>query len=394
MVERDGEMSPRERQGRTHGVAESMARRIGFLRKLLPLQRAFEEELHKKASAKNTPSEPEPEPAVHSESEWDSDDDLPLAALGDREESPDPTLADIAAQMARGEAEAQKKRKRSQMETPSPVGASLIETSMDPRFGAGGVALLAAARERCELRPKQFFVAWSGALTLAWHGFPPEIEALKRDIASAFPALKPENPGSRWAKTTLGCLRDTKRLTPEQLERLGNICARFRSPLNEPTVSRQYPDDDGDGSGCVPVDTLSVITYECRSLERVVSEHVVRLQDAGTRTGSTGSRSRRRLDPPSAAERAVVDEVVAQFSDPKRDAKRYFFDAARDGSRESHYRGTKLGVTLAARVAGSLPRDLKQVLSEFRERVDDALPDMYAWFDDESLHCTVRGLVD
>jgi hypothetical protein len=285
------------------------------------------------------------------------------------------------------------------METPSPVGASLTATSMDPRFGAGGVALLAAARERCELRPKQFFVAWSGALTLAWHGFPPEIEALKRDIARAFPALKPENPGSRWAKTTLGCLRDTKRLTPEQLERLGNICARFHSPLNMPVIRCPgAPDDDGDGPppttpGCVPVDTLSVITYECRSLERVVSEHVVRLRDAGT-NGASPHESRVRGDPPSAAERAVVDEVVAQFSFPKDDAKQYFFDAARDGSRESHYRDTKLGVTLAARVAGSLPRELKKLLSEFRQQVDDALPDMYAWFDDESLHCTVRGLVD
>ena len=78
----------------------------------------------------------------------------------------------------------------------------------------------------------------------------------------------------------------------------------------------------------------------------MVSEHVVRLRDAGTNGASphesrvrggareTGSRSRRRVDPPSAAESAVVDEVVAQFSFPKDDAKQYFFDAARDGSRE------------------------------------------------------------
>ena len=296
------------------------------------------------------------------------------------------------------------------METPSPVGASLTATSMDPRFGAGGVALLAAARERCELRPKQFFVAWSGVLTLAWRGFPPEIEALKRDIASAFPALKPENPGSRWAKTTLGCLRDTKRLTPEQLERLGNICARFRSPLNMPVIRCPgAPDDDGDGPppttpGCVPVDTLSVITYECRSLERVVSEHVVRLRDAGTTLTerprlrapigdvviSEITERRRNLDPPSAAELAVVDEVVAQFSDPERDKAAYFFDAARDGSRESHYRGTKLGATLVARVGDLLPSAVKR----FRRLVDCALPGMYAWFDQESLHCTVRGLMD
>jgi hypothetical protein len=50
---------------------------------------------------------PEPEPAVHSE--WESDDDLPLAALAGREESPDVTLADIAAQTARMEAEARRR---------------------------------------------------------------------------------------------------------------------------------------------------------------------------------------------------------------------------------------------------------------------------------------------
>jgi hypothetical protein len=44
---------------------------------------------------------------VHSE--WESDDDLPLAALAGREESPDLTLADIAAQTARMEAEARRR---------------------------------------------------------------------------------------------------------------------------------------------------------------------------------------------------------------------------------------------------------------------------------------------
>ena len=82
--------------------------------------------------------------------------------------------------------------------------------------------------------------------------------------------------------------------------------------------------------------------------------------------------------------------MVAQFSDPERDKAAYFFDAARDGSRESHYRGTKLGATLVARVGDVLPSAVKR----FKRRVDDALPGMYAWFDQESLHCTVRGLMD
>ena len=278
--------------------------------------------------------------------------------------------AEVSESVARNDSPSGKKRKRYPVETPT-RGAHLTETSLDPpRFSGAGVALLAAFRKKCVLRPKQFFVAWSGVLTLAWSGFPPEIEALKRDIGIIHPALKPENPWSRWAKTTLGCLRDFKRLTPDRLRLLGEICDMYLDELL------------GELSQGVPVDALSLVTYECRSLERYVSEHVVRLDDAKRPTG-------RDYDPPSAAELAVVDRVVAQFSNPSLDAERYFFDAARDGSRESHYRETKLGVTLVARV-----RALGEVVQRFRGRVDAAFPGMYAWFDERSLHCTVRGIVD
>jgi hypothetical protein len=33
-------------------------------------------------------------------------------------------------------------------------------------------------------------------------------------------------------------------------------------------------------------------------------------------------------------------------------------------------------------------------LAEFRKKVDEALPGMYVWFSDDSLHVTLRGLVD
>lgn len=38
------------------------------------------------------------------------------------------------------------------------------------------------------------------------------------------PTLPKENPGSKWPKTSLGAVRDGKRLTPEQLELLLRIC--------------------------------------------------------------------------------------------------------------------------------------------------------------------------
>lgn len=39
-----------------------------------------------------------------------------------------------------------------------------------------------------------------------------------------YSGLPPENPGSRWPKTTLGCLRDGARLAPDQLAALNRIC--------------------------------------------------------------------------------------------------------------------------------------------------------------------------
>ena len=55
-------------------------------------------------------------------------------------------------------------------------------------------------------------------------GFPPAITQLKAVLERMHPTLPKENPGSRWPKTSLGALRDRKRLTPHQLERLLRIC--------------------------------------------------------------------------------------------------------------------------------------------------------------------------
>ena len=51
---------------------------------------------------------------------------------------------------------------------------------------------------------------------------------LKRSIGDSCPALKAENPGSRWPKTSLAALRDRARLTPEQLQRLNTLCMCVR----------------------------------------------------------------------------------------------------------------------------------------------------------------------
>ncbi len=115
--------------------------------------------------------------------------------------------------------------------------------------------------------------------------------------------------------------------------------------------------------------------------------------------------------------------------------------ASKDGNRETHYRGTALGVTLvndlscfavgveeeggrmahgwgstiprvvqvgstvtlkqacavfATRFLSLLPFDhlhLSSVLQAFRHQVDLELPGLFSWFSDSSLHITVRALL-
>ena len=130
--------------------------------------------------------------------------------------------------------------------------------------------------------------------------------------------------------------------------------------------------------GCVPVDGLSVVLFQCRSLERVLSEHVVSFRTNGIA---------RNRDRPSRDETAVVDAVLRESS--RECLEKYWPLAARDGGREPHYRDDKFGATLVARL-----RRPPRAVAEFRAAVDAALPGMYAWFHDDSLHVTLRGLVD
>jgi hypothetical protein len=118
---------------------------------------------------------------------------------------------------------------------------------------------------------------------------------LKQRIAAAHPALPPENPGSRWPKTSLGCLKDGCRLTPEQLQVLCRVCeeqsADFQPESQSPSQQQQQQQQQGQqavgsaaaaGTGArkaaairLPVDCAAVVLFECRSLERMLScQHV------------------------------------------------------------------------------------------------------------------------
>ncbi len=88
----------------------------------------------------------------------------------------------------------------------------------------------------------------------ACRGFPPAITQLKGVFERMHPTLPKENPGSRWPKTSLGALRDAKRLTPDQLKLLLKICREEGAQLQE------------GGLQPLEIDRAALCIFECRSV--------------------------------------------------------------------------------------------------------------------------------
>ena len=228
-------------------------------------------------------------------------------------------------------------------------------------------------RSRCRLDPRPP----PPPPSLSSSGFPPALESLKASIDAAHPGLPRENPGARWPKTTLACLRDGVRLTPDQLAALTALCKAESAAFHY----------EGDRA-TLAVTHATVAVFGCRSLERLVSARDVAFADAVDDA------------PPSDDACARVDAIVAEP-----DAPDYWFAASRDGNREAHYRGDAVGATLVvrhrrrdARAAGwgdppiGLAR-LQAIIADFQARVEAAVPGAYAWFEEGSRHVTLRGLV-
>ncbi|KAK9866566.1 hypothetical protein WJX84_005361 [Apatococcus fuscideae] len=226
------------------------------------------------------------------------------------------------------------------------------------------------------LQPVSFFVSWQGVLTLAYRGFPPPIVSLKRQIEASHPGLNTENPGSRWPKTSLGALKDDKRLTPDQLKCLNSICER------ESVIFTA-----GDDALRVRMDTAGVALYECRSCEKLLSYQESKLdQNIDSSEASVEEQGR-------------VQHILTEAHDPN-----YWFSVSKDGNRETHYRGPHLGASLIHKLRSGSPAGhtnrsglahavLFGTINHFRKKVEEELPGLYAWFSDESLHVTFRALM-
>jgi hypothetical protein len=76
------------------------------------------------------------------------------------------------------------------------------------------------------VKVNEFFMSWNSVMTLAYACFTTTLIDIKRHLDSKL-SLQKENPGGRWPKTTLGCLRDGRQLTPEQVTRIRDLCTEF-----------------------------------------------------------------------------------------------------------------------------------------------------------------------
>ncbi|CAI7879251.1 unnamed protein product [Closterium sp. NIES-53] len=182
----------------------------------------------------------------------------------------------------------------------------------------GELAAMISSTRACLYEATEFFVAWQGVLTVAYSGIPPALCELKDRMGGALQSMVPENPGSRWPKTTLACLRDDQRLTPEQLSTLRDICSTmsFQLALAPPVV----------------VNTLSVVLYENCCLEKLIAATHIPLQHPVDPS------------PPSLEQRQYVRGVVDEFG--SKNLAKYWLHASKDGNRSSHYRKAKMGATV------------------------------------------------
>ncbi|CAM6092942.1 unnamed protein product [Calypogeia fissa] len=236
---------------------------------------------------------------------------------------------------------------------------SHFNSSKGPQI-SGILHSLISQAHACRYEFAEYFVAWQGVLTVAFAGIPPSVIKLKKGINSQLAGcLVTENPGSKWPKISLGCLRDGMTLTLDQLRTLRQICSeemQFLSAI-EPVV----------------VDNLSVVLYANCCLEKTITV-------ATTPLAFPVDISR-----PIAEETSLVQDVLNEFA--MENVKGYHSFTSKAGNRSAHYRNFRAGATLV-----HFLKAVPTVLDRFRARVDSELPGMYDWFRDDSLHITVRAL--
>ena len=216
-----------------------------------------------------------------------------------------------------------------------------------------------AQQASCLIQPKGFFVAWNGVPMLSYVGFPMALLSLKEQLNHQLLKLRTENPGSKWAGTTLGALLDNKVLSLAELKQLKEICSFF-----EPQFKEIPP---------ILITELAYVLFENRSLEKLLLNVPLPLAS--------------NLDESNilATHLQETNAIHAQFD--ANNLKDYLPLVQRAGNRESHYRMPHVESTLVAWI------EEPPMVQAFIQQVNQELPHTFAWFHPASRHITIRALV-
>ena len=244
-----------------------------------------------------------------------------------------------------------------------------------------------------------------GVLTqLPSHHHPPTFVAptlLRFVLRRAPPVAPPRRSGSRWPKATLAALReDAPALSGAQLKTLKALC-------------REHGEALAGYARAVRISSLSLVRYEWRSLERIRARAEVAFrgtpEPTHAETHSASSKSsfwsflgqwHRLLSfvpllsssgriGSYRAQSPGGSTVVAFFTPPAQATP----PQPRNGELpRSEDIAPSLAPSLAT--ADDEPRAEALLISlrAFRDAVDSALPGMYSWLEEDSLHCTLRAL--
>ena len=220
------------------------------------------------------------------------------------------------------------------------------------------VARKVAGRSPFVLEPRRFLAAFSGAIVLAFKGWPVTVTRLKEAIEDC--ELPRENLGSQWPKITLGA--SVTKLSLTDLQDLNKILAD----------ASQFSDN------CWIVNTLHLTVYASGSHENLIATRSVSLEGGPAAT----------VEPDAAAR---VDKVIHEST---HDLSTYLdaFNGSLTQSNADRYTCAKPGASLVAFLHDDSDSTLLRLIARLRQNVEAVLPRRFRWFDDAALHATLRAL--
>jgi hypothetical protein len=242
---------------------------------------------------------------------------------------------------------------------------SAICNELESTFGSESTGMLI---------PKKFLISYQGVLVLAFEGFSKEMIEMKNIISTKTKTLNDENMGSKWPKMTIGCLKDDVILTRNEFLFLNEVIEKATKEL---LLKKWKP---------ISLNCLSIVRFKCRDLLPSHCIDSINLVSSVSTTFSQGTTE----------SKAYVDERVIKET---LDLETYYSKVCLPGNRESHYlkpmSNGKTELTSVFRIGDKKQQHENiQIIHDFQSMIEQTLgKDKYIFFDDSSLHITLRSIV-